>query len=93
MEMRFAQKKGITAVVGIILAVVMVCVILVVGLRVLSSLQADLTAASAEYNATGDLIDELADIPTWIGILIVVAIAGILIAYLGGWFGGKKRLG
>lgn len=93
MKFKFKNKKGFAAIQGLVLTVVVVGVTLVVGLLILGKLKTALgldSTTSAEYNATGDLITQLAGIPTWIGILILVAIFGIIIAYLMGYLGGNK---
>ena len=38
-------------------------------------------AHTAAYNSTGSIIDKLATVPTWIGIVIVVALAFIVLGY------------
>ena len=40
-----------------------------------------LTLLPADYTATGTVIGKLDDIPTWIGIIIVVALAFIVLSY------------
>ena len=66
---------------GFIMAIVGVAVILVVGLIVLSELQDSTTSGTAEYNATGTIIEKLGNVPTWIGILITVSLAFIVLGY------------
>ncbi|MFH8119454.1 MAG: hypothetical protein QXS37_01440 [Candidatus Aenigmatarchaeota archaeon] len=85
------NKKGFAAVQGIILTLVLITVTLAVGLMILGKLKEKLTAGSAEANATEDLIREMSNLPTYIGILIVVAIFGVIIAYLVGWLGGRGK--
>lgn len=89
----FKKKQGFAAIQGLVLTVVVVGVTLVVGLLIMGELRDALTPASEEYNATGEMIEQLAGIPTWIGILILVAIFGIIIAYLMGYLGGNKMAG
>ena len=80
--MKKITKKGqVSGIQGFIMAIVGVAVILAVGLIVLGQLQASTTASSAEYNATGAIIGKMATIPTWIGILITVALAFIVLGY------------
>ncbi|MEM2175212.1 MAG: hypothetical protein QXI58_06295 [Candidatus Micrarchaeia archaeon] len=87
------NKKGFAGVQGIILTLVIITVTLAVGLMILGKLKEKLTAGSAEANATEELIKEMSHLPTYIGILIIVAIFGIIIAYLVGWLGrgGRRR--
>jgi len=92
--LQLKNKKGFQALSGIIMTIVLVALVLGVGFMVLSQFQKQLTPSSSEANATGEIITALATVPGWISILIIVAIAGIVIAYLMGWFGGgKKRRG
>ncbi len=84
------NKRGIAALQGVILTIVFVALLLGVGLMLLDKFQSSLTEGSAAANATSDIITELAGIPTYIGIIIIVAIMGIIISYLLGWFGGRK---
>ncbi len=83
------NKGQVGNVQGFIMAVVGVAVILAIGLIVLTELQTsaytngvlnvnDTTSAS---NATGSIITKLATVPTWIGILITVALAFIVLGF------------
>ncbi len=87
------NKKGFSAIQGIILTVVVIAVTLAVGLMILGQLQGAMTPGSPEANATTALIEKLADLPVYIGILIIVAVFGFIIAYLSGWLGGRGRRG
>ena len=40
-----------------------------------------MTALPTSYTSTGSIVDELAGVPTWIGIIIVVALAMVVLAY------------
>ena len=80
--MKKLTKKGqVQGIQGFIMAIVGVAVILAVGLIVLGQLKASTTENSSEYNATGSIITKLATVPTWIGILITVALAFIVLGY------------
>jgi len=70
------------------MAIVGVAVILAVGLIVLSELQTSALvggvstgATTAASNSTGSIITKLATVPTWIGILITVSLAFIVLGY------------
>lgn len=94
--MKFEQKnkknkKGFQAVQGIILTLVIITVTLAVGLMIIGKFKEKLTPNSEEANATAELLKEISGITTYIGILIVVAIFGIILSYLLGWFGGGGR--
>jgi len=58
-----------------------VALVLGIGLLVLAEFGDTLTAGTAAANATDDLVEEIAGIPTWIGILIVVAMAALVLSY------------
>jgi predicted RND superfamily exporter protein len=80
--MKKLTKTGqVAGVQGFIMAIVGVAVILAVGLIVLSELQTSTTENSTAYNSTGTIITKLATVPTWIGILITVALAFIVLGY------------
>ena len=82
------NNKQVGGMQAFILGIVSVAVVLAVGLIVLTELQ---TAAlvggvtgGATTNAsvaTGSIITKLATVPTWIGIIIVVALAFIVLGY------------
>jgi len=78
------KKAQVGNIQGFILAIVGVAVVLAVGLIVLSELQNSTTAGSDAYNATGSIITKLGTVPTWIGILIVVALAFIVLSFFSG---------
>ena len=77
-QMKKGQVGGIQT---FIMAIIGVAVILAVGLIVLSELQTSTTENSSAYNATGSIVTKLATVPTWIGILITVALAFIVLGY------------
>jgi len=80
---------------GFILSIVGVAVVLAVGLIILSQLQSNIatskwgggcnaTAANncgSAYNATRAISVQMATVPQWIGIIITVALAFIVLGY------------
>ncbi len=70
---------------GFILSIVGVAVVLAVGLIVLAQLQTNaLTSAGVTTiasNSTGEIITQLGTVPQWIGIIITVALAFIVLGY------------
>jgi len=88
-----AQVGGIQ---DFIMAIVGIAVVLAIGLIVLQELQDSTitnvgacnqtaqTSCGSAYNATGDIITKLATVPTWIGILITVALAFIVLSFFAG---------
>jgi len=82
------NNKQVGGMQAFILGIVSVAVVLAVGLIVLTELQtASLVGGVAGGNptnasiATGSVITKLATVPTWIGIIIVVALAFIVLGY------------
>ena len=90
--MKLLNKKAqIGNIQGFILAIVGVSVVLAIGLIVLSELQTasqvggvSTGATTIASNATGSIITKMATVPTWIGILIIVALAFIVLSFFGG---------
>lgn len=70
---------------GFILSIVGVAVVLAVGLIVLAQLQANSiptgSTTTIASNATGSIITQLGTVPNWIGIIITVALAFIVLGY------------
>lgn len=70
---------------GFILSIVGVAVVLAVGLIVLAQLQTNSIPAGSTTtiasNATGAIITQLATVPQWIGIIITVSLAFIVLGY------------
>lgn len=52
------------------------------GLNVMGDVQADMTAGSNEYNATGDAILAVKKFPEKLGLIVTVVIAAVLIGIL-----------
>ena len=52
------------------------------GLNVMGDVKADMTAGSAEYNATGDAVTAVAKIPEKLGLIVTVIIAAVIIGIL-----------
>lgn len=90
--MKLMKRGQVGNLQGFILAIVSVAIVLAVGLIVLGELQsgADTTAACNQtsgvgcnqaWNSTGTIITKLATVPTWIGIIITVSLAFIVLGY------------
>ena len=95
--MKLMKKGQVGNLQTFILGIVSVAVVLAVGLIVLGQLASNSrvdsgivcnsvnnTACNAEYNATTSIIGKLATVPTWIGIIITVSLAFIVLAYFMG---------
>ena len=79
--MKKMMKKGnVGNIQGFVMSIVGVAVVLAVGLIVLAELKGSITDGNATA-ATATIITKLATVPTWIGILITVALAFIVLGY------------
>jgi len=87
------NKKGnIGALYPTILALVLIGMIVGAGLLVLDKFSGAMTAGSYAQNGTNKAITALYEIPnTWLAVIIVVIVAGLVISILVGAFGGKQR--
>ena len=92
--MKLLKKGQVGGLQGFILSIVTVSIVLAIGLIVLQELSTasrvggvtsgDATNASA---ATDQIIVKLATVPTWIGIIIIVALAFIVLSF---FIGGRQ---
>ena len=78
--MKLLKKGQVGNIQGFIMAIVGVAVVLAVGLIVLGELKDSTTDPNATA-ATGEIITKLATVPTWIGIIIVVSLAFIVLGF------------
>ena len=85
--MKLLKRGQVSGIQTFIIGIVGVAVVLAVGLIVLGELQTSTTENSSAYNATGSIVTKLAGVPTWIGIIITVALAFIV---LGFFFAGQR---
>ena len=92
--MKLLKKAQVGGLQGFILSIVTVAIVLAIGLIVLQELKTASTSdgtssgtATAASNATGSIITKLATVPTWIGIIIIVALAFIVLSF----FIGKRQ--
>lgn len=88
--MKSMTKKGqaMNNLQGFILGIVGVAIILAVGLIVLANLSdasrvggVSTGATTVASNATDTIVNKMAQIPTWVGIIIVVALAFIVLGF------------
>ena len=86
--MKLLKKGQVGGLQGFILSIVTVAIVLAIGLIVLQELQTaskvggvSTGAATSASNATGTIITKLATVPTWIGIIIIVALAFIVLSF------------
>ena len=90
------DKKGMALqdLYGVILVLVLVAVLLGLGLTVLAKMEASSGITGTASDAINDSITAIADIPsTWLGIIVIVVVAviviGLLVRNLGGSTGGR----
>ena len=81
--MELLKKGQVAKLQGFIMSIVGVAVVLAVGLIVLGELKSTATDANASA-ATQNIIVKMMNIPTWIGILITVSLAFIVLGYFYG---------
>jgi len=67
---------------GIGLTILVLGISLAYGLQVMGDVQDDMTAASAEYNATADAISGVAKIPAKLPLIVTVVIAAVIIGII-----------
>ena len=86
--MKLLKKAQVGGLQGFILSIVTVAIVLAIGLIVLQELSTAATSdgtssgtATAASNATDSIITKLATVPTWIGIIIIVALAFIVLSF------------
>ena len=86
--MKLLKKGQIGGLQGFILSIVTVAIVLAVGLIVLSELETAAKVggvstgnATNASNATASIITKLATVPTWIGIIIIVSLAFIVLSF------------
>ncbi len=82
---RKAQAAGFATIlplVGLGLGVVVLGIILAVGAQILGETRDDLTVDSAEYNITVEQIENVSAVSGKVGIIITVAVLGIILAVL-----------
>ncbi len=86
--MKLLKKAQVGGLQGFILSIVTVAIVLAIGLIVLQELSTaakvggvSTGTATAASNATDNIVTKLATVPTWIGIIIIVALAFIVLSF------------
>lgn len=86
--MKMLRKGQVGGLQAFILSIVTVAIVLAIGLIVLNELKNASTSdgtstgtATAATNATASIVTKLATVPTWIGIIIIVALAFIVLSF------------
>ena len=92
--MKLLKKAQVGGLQGFILSIVTVAIVLAIGLIVLQELSTAARvggvssgATTKASNATDSIVTKLATVPTWIGIIIIVALAFIVLSF----FIGKRQ--
>lgn len=94
MQLRPIGKKGLglNALYPTILTIAVVGILIGVVMFVLSEFSGQLDAASAEQNATEDIITDFSDFVPWIGIILLVVAAAIVLGVVISSFSGRNRV-
>jgi len=75
------HKRGqLASLQSIIITLVVIGIVLGVGFTVLESFRTQMTTGSAAQNATNSTIVALTQIPTWLSIIVLIAVVGIILA-------------
>lgn len=80
-KLSMSKKGQIGSIQSLIMTIAGVAVMLAVVFIVLDELQGSTTAGSMAYNSTGTIIDKLGTVPNWVGIIIIVALAFIVLSF------------
>lgn len=65
---------------GIVITLVVIGIVLGVGFMVLEEFRDNMDANSTAYEGVNETINAVTKIPTWLGIIVILAIVGILLA-------------
>lgn len=74
------KKAQIGTLQSIIVTLVIIGIVLGVGFLVLEEFRDEMTSGSNAYLGVNDTITALATIPTWLTIIVLIAIVGIILA-------------
>ena len=81
MKLLETKKGNIGALQGFIMGIAGVAVTLAIVLYVVSAIGGEMDENSAAANATSDIVGSLSKAPAWIGILIIVFLAALVLGY------------
>ena len=75
------DKKGqIGSLQSIIITLVIIGIVLGVGFMVLEEFETQMTDGSSAEGGVNDTINALNEIPTWLSIIVIIAVVGILLS-------------
>ena len=83
-------QMGVGNIYPFVLALVLVGVVLGIGIYVLSQVGTQLSSDATAFNAVNETMTALSGIPTWLTIIVVVAMAAIVLALIMGAFGRQR---
>lgn len=67
---------------GLIIGLVTIAILFSVGLIVLGELRGTIGEESTQFNSSGTIDTVISTVPTWIGIIIIVALASIVLSFI-----------
>ena len=88
--MRIGKIFGMQELGDLALGILLVAMTIGITLVALDKFASSLTAGSLARNKTNDLITEVGNLPGWVGIIIIVAVAGVIFYYLRALRGGTR---
>ncbi len=88
--MKKKGQMGVGNIYPFVLALVLVGVVLGIGIYVLSQVKSQLSTDAVASNAVNSTMNALAGIPTWLTIIVVVAMAAIVLALIMTAFGQNR---
>ena len=86
------KGMGIGDIYPVVLTIVLVAILIAIGMFILDEFGNNMTNYSAAQNATDDVIDDFADFIPWIGIILLVVAAAIVLGILVRSFSGGGRV-
>jgi len=88
------DKKGMSIgdIYPVVLTITLVAILLAIAMFVLGEFGDQMTNNSAEQNATDDIISDFTDFVPWIGIILLVIAAAIVLGVLVRSFSGTGRV-
>lgn len=85
-----ASKGVLNQLAGLVISLVVVGIVLVIGFSIMATMQGTLTVGTAAYNATTQTISGMAQIPTWIPIIVVAVIGAVILGIVYLYMGKQK---
>ena len=82
---------NLDALIGVVIALVIVGMVSVIGLEVMEDSQDDLTANSAAYNASADAIEGIAKVPSKLPMIVTAIVGALIIGILLTYLYFKRR--